>query len=1259
MGANGYFYQHSEASIEETEDAVAVVNGKSPATETTDRIVPSFQATTNEASLFAQQQTAITKMSQEKQLKVQQAGFDEKVEGIKGVASDTMAAGVIDYFKYDNAFLRDEDESFRNSFGDDDVELILNQYGLDDNSYSIVKDAVSLEHANDLATLEKMKKESLAKVQSSLTSSENFWYTLAAEVVTDPTTWVVPMAYAGAKALSKADKLSTLANKQIAGWSAGADVGYGATVGAIDDDMSMAEALSIYGTIGFIDYKLVRGLKTNDGLANNLASKDAKTSSQAETSSKQDELRAQIDEGLKVERVKVERNEVMGRKIDLEDELENLAKGSDEHIAMSKKIDNLEKQIKSYDDIGVKPKAPKTLTPQAQAYTKSLIESRMKLAMNTGFKNLQKIVKSPSKSALSSDALRLINETITDVEAIGAKIEMEIADVKKSVEALGKGGDRALVEDIVEVYRALHKEGHISKSSMGQIEASFKKGAGEGFAHPKIEITPTKNGKGAKIKINGKVAKVVGASALATTVVSAADSGDVAVGVGAMIVAGILGVKAINAMKSANGSTLYQKASSIVSDMRNSDNTRSIRARIGDTMMKTRTTLTETVEPMYRNIQNKEMRKIVGDLYYNPLDAIGSTIETIKRQIKDTHFLGMNKEIQPIYKEWLKDGKVTKVDELGGIFNSMSFRVKFNKELFEFMELGKHQDNVHLASAANITQRYYKSIFDKTIDAGVKGADKMVKTTGKYHVPRVVDSIGFSNKMANITDESFELVVKSFSNMLTKTKDAEEVARVYINAIINTSDAGKTFTKDARQSLIKELKAKGLADDMIEDIISTTSGQYGRTKARIDMDYSKFGNVEVKYGDGTTASIGYDDIFNSDIMSASSSLFNSASGHIAMAHKGYSSVDDLLGVVNSSKIDPSYKNTLSKDIMATVGVSSIDYSQTANIVAKNIANAAIGRGMLLSTISLMSEGAVALANMVRSSGVMGMAKTVTGKARNTLGDDSFALHSIVSQEDGFGYGMHQYGATYGQFRTFDEFGNIESSIEGVGKVTEIWRDFTLHTLPFVRSSDLLERLNLQDTLDTLKGHFDGKITFKDYEIKAFGISKHMENKLKGALTLNEKGHVAFFDYTKWNLKDQIEFKSVVDRIMMKRMNKATMGTASAFSRHSAIGVALMPMLKFPMTAYSNIGSFMGRGMLQGDTFAMTQAMMWFQAGMVQSMIRNEINGREQDDVSLMYAGFMNMPMSGVYGTAMGLLHSPTTKTMGEVSEVIDLYNYTK
>lgn len=160
------------------------------------------------------------------------------------------------------------------------------------------------------------------------------------------------------------------------------------------------------------------------------------------------------------------------------------------------------------------------------------------------------------------------------------------------------------------------------------------------------------------------------------------------------------------------------------------------------------------------------------------------------------------------------------------------------------------------------------------------------------------------------------------------------------------------------------------------------------------------------------------------------------------------------------------------------------------------------------------------------------------------------------------------------------------------------------------------------------------------------------------MSLNSKGHVKFFDYTKWSIDEQIEFKQLMDRMMMKRMNKTTMGTSAAYSRHAGIGAALMPMLKFPMSAFSNIGAFLGRGLIQGDPFAMTLTMLWFQAGIVQAQIRNEINGKDDMEADeLIYSGIMNMPTAGLYGLATGLTHSPTTKTMEQYGGVFDLYNY--
>lgn len=81
--------------------------------------------------------------------------------------------------------------------------------------------------------------------------------------------------------------------------------------------------------------------------------------------------------------------------------------------------------------------------------------------------------------------------------------------------------------------------------------------------------------------------------------------------------------------------------------------------------------------------------------------------------------------------------------------------------------------------------------------------------------------------------------------------------------------------------------------------------------------------------------------------------------------------------------------------------------------------------------------------------------------------------------------------------------------------------------------------------------------------------------------------------------------------------------------------------------------------MQGDAFASTQIALWFQAGMVQSMIRSEINGRDYDQDDIIAAGLMNIPMYGLLGTVTGLGDSPTANMAKRITDVVDIYSYTK
>jgi len=822
--------------------------------------------------------------------------------------------------------------------------------------------------------------------------------------------------------------------------------------------------------------------------------------------------------------------------------------------------------------------------------------------------------------------------------------------------------------DILNLYKALHDSGYLSKYAYKKIENAYKKGNKKGYSQPIVEISPRKDkvtgNTISDVKINGKIIKTLGASALAASGLSAYDGGDLASDsstiVGLSLLLGFLGVGVAFKVGTSGVKQAIKDGVRTATKGKAFDDTRPIRSNIGNFFNNSRTSLTETIKPILDNTEGA-VKDFIGKFYFNPLDQTSKTIETSKRVFAKSKSEGLERELRDIFAKWRGEQDISNVENIASMFTDISFRAKFNKQVWEHMTMGMHSEDKNVVAGAKKTSEYYKSVLKDMKDSDVKNADKMIDATDNlYYVPRIHKGLEFANKITGISESSKKALVSRFAEMLTHTPEKRRlaVAESYIdNMIKRDMTTSKTFSRDSRETLTKSLKAKGLNDEEIDEVLSAISGSYGRTKARLYMDYGKFKSLPVEIN-GETVNLTIDDIFISDISSASNTLFNQAGGHIAFAANGFPSVDDAIALIRDANMIESHRSIVLNDIFATIGVPSIDYSQTANVVAKNISNIATAKMMMFSTISLMSEGYVYIANTIRNAGVIDGMKNLANSVRG-FGDDSFIASDIPFGKDGLGLGQSRYSSTYGQFRTFDEFSNQNSGVGRFSKFTEMWRDFTLHTLPFSRTSDFLSKANLQDVLDRLEAHISGKDTLKDYELSAFPISKRMEKYLKENLKLNKQGHVKFFDYTKGDFSTKDEFKNLIDNMMMKRMNQTTMGTSGAFTRQSALGVAASSMLKYPMSAYSNLGGFLGRGTLQGDAFAATQIALWFQAGIVQSIIRNEIQGREYDDNDLVVAGLMNMPQYGLLGTVTGLGDSPTASMAKNMTDILDIYQYAK
>lgn len=1215
----------------------------------------------------------------------------DKYFGLSAVFDGSDVGGVIDYFKYDRGITRGKDENFLKTFNKDTEDMILENFGLNESSRPYIQEAKNPDHLLDLATKEQLRTEALEKTLNTYSDTENLVANLAVGMATDPTillTGGASMLVRGAAALAKSGKVVSMISKAsqigkevgeittttqfgalasstildlhrasqieaslmvvndmkqgLAKAVIGSSVSYGAVLGATQEDTSMIEGLLAYGLLSPIDYKIINGIKVLDktprelGLGKNTV--DAMYS---------DSLRLEKRETL-----------ISPKKLHTQEEL----------LQLERKVT-----------------ASSILSKADKEALKTSIKSRLRISKNTGFKKMieeqKKIVQKLEKEKIKTKAtenklfnkakrLRIVEQELDDIHELANDIEMNIADVKKSLEVISKTskGKENIARDILDTYKSMHEGGYLSKSAYKQLEASYKKGKGKGFKHPKIEIkakTDPKTGESiAELKINNKVVKVLGASALAAAGLNAYDGGDLAsdassiVGLG--LVMALLGVGVLHNFKTVGMKQAIRSGIEKVAKGKAYDNSRPIRSKIGNVFNNSRVSLVDTVKPILDNTTGR-IHDFANKFYFNPLDQTNKTIETTKRIFSHSKSQGLERELRDIFAEWRGSQDISTMKNVASMFTDMSFRAKFNKQVWEHMTMGLHSKDMNVIAGAKKVSEYYKQALKEMKESGIKNADKMITVTDDlYYVPRIHNGLEFANKITGISKASKNMLISNFANMLTKTPEARRfaVAEAYIeNMIKRDVNAGKTFSKDTREALIKELEKKGLNPDEIDEVVSTISGSYGRTKARLFMDYSKFNKINANIN-GVDVPITIDDLFMTDISSISNTLFNQVGGHVAFAANGFSSVDDAISLVRDANMLESHRATMLNDIYATVGVPAIDYSQTANIVAKNIANMSVAKLMMYSTISLMSESFVYLSNTIRTAGIFEGMKNLSKTVRG-FGDDSFIASDIPFGKDGLGLGQQRYGSTYGQFRTFDEFSNQDSGIGKFTKFSEMWRDFTLHTMPFSRTSDFIAKANLQDVMDRLYKHISGEKPFEAYELSAFPISNKMRKYLEKNLSLNKKGHIKFFDYTQDSFEIRDEFKNLIDNMMVKRMNQTTMGTSGAYSRNSALGVGLSSMLKYPMSAYSNLGGFLGRGAMQGDAFAMTQIALWFQAGMLQSIIRSEIQGRDYDENDVIVAGLMNMPQYGLLGTVTGLGHSPTSNVAKNMTDVLDIYSYTK
>lgn len=1231
---------------------------------------------------------AARKAEVQRRVNVRDTPFDMKLSSMWEAFGDNTLSHVIEWVKIDMA-PGDVDKEFVQTLDKEFIEEVMRQNGLTSpKSYNDLIESKNSQQFYAKLNLAMEREASNKEIENTLTRFENIGASIAGEVLTDPTLLLTGVIGLSTKSTRLMSALSSARKSSISA-VAGSEIAYGQLVAMSDDDFDAIDALIFYSfPAAFDSYLLGKSLKKLDG---SIVSKfdDAPSIKSIDSIAEGEYLPATVGNKAEVTKEKVIDGKIEAYKSDMErlnkkletlsDELSKLPKTdkkgkNPKWLEKRTEIKNIEDEIKLLDD-KVKTLSKTTGAKEIIENSKALKWARRRKATTKKIESILKSIENrraapyyKTKKVLSEAEHAVVSKIVLkDSVELSRELSALVDDVKNiSIPSSKK------IEYMENIGDFMHSTGMLSNNAYKRLKRSLKSGKLENL--PKVDVKLSKDGKGTDVFVNGKKINrfpIAMGLALSGTGLFAGENetlndifNSIPATIAFTIAAMLFGVPLVNRLRATGLKGIAEKAGAIASKAKAMDKTIPIRVKIENGMNAVRTQFTETVEPVKKATSGR-LRKFADTLYYDPINNSGGSIERAKAIFVRRYFNTYLKETNDIFFKWLESTGKTKMDYIISIFSNNSLKDQFKTMVTKYRTEGKFSDVPEVVAASKIVDDHFDAMAREFIENGVKGAEKLKNGGIANYVPRLMRVDELRALLAYATPESKANFIDNFSEMLSMKYNKEqrmEIASIYLESMLDSTFAMNLARKD-KSRILKGLIDRGIDKEIAEDIVNSMMGEASRLKFRMQMDYTKFKPTEIINEDGSISKITIDDIFEQNMDNIMSRYINMMGGHNALAVHGFESLDEALQEVIHGAGKQWAKNVIMQDLLTIVGHPSVDYTNIANVAARGASNTAIGAKMLLSTISMMSEMFIYASYVLKNNGVFDGMKKLSHTITNNFGEDAFITKAQAFGKDGMGIGTHRYTGSFGQMKKFDEVGNIDSQIGGkMLKGTEIMRDFTLFGLPFVKTSDFLQRANLQDILDTLYYHLKSdKKVLNAYELDVIpNISDELKSYLKGSMQLNKKNHVKWFDLDKMPLSLKNEFREMVDAMLLKRMNETTMGTSAPFSRHTAIGIAFMPMLKYGMTAFSNLGIYDMRGALRGDFHAVMRTMLWFQAGMLQTHMRHAIQGKEEPDAeTLIINGMLNMPMLGAYSLFTSMGDSPTEQMIRETVNLVDLYEMTR
>lgn len=757
-----------------------------------------------------------------------------------------------------------------------------------------------------------------------------------------------------------------------------------------------------------------------------------------------------------------------------------------------------------------------------------------------------------------------------------------------------------------------------------------------------LKVTP----KGFNLKdlnnLNKKQKAAIMALSLVGTSAMASDSEDGGITASTimmtLIAAVVVGPQAIKALTYLKNTPLNQaikdtanKISEVskMSEYRNSDKGNKVHQFIRDTHERLNTAFNNTLQEV-RAYNNPKLTELFEKLLYDPINGSIMSMDVEKTQMVHAKQSQVDGFIKQGYKAWKEEQGVGFIDDFT---KGLELRERYNKLVSDAIE-GIDVGNDGIKAVANNISKVWKTVLDDAIAVDVKGANQPTK--GNY-LPRLWDFTNIGNIISGSSKLEKEAIQRNFANMIVGSNDSFKTAGKMMDWFTNVKNFDGKQADDVLRRLEEFLK-DDINVDEAKDALSTKTDMSSRLKARLDMDLTKWKDIEVN---GKVIKL--DDLVERDVQNISDRYLNQMYGQIGLAKRGWKTESRLRDEINTL----TEGNKEAADTMNVIVDLLMGYPLHHNN-KKVFEWTQILKGFtFFKTLPIV--GFSMIPEMLKTVSYTGlpMALKNIGTVVDSMNKNS-ELFKTLTEMTGLGTQNVRHRMDFKGIDT-SELADVAAESK-LAKIALKFQETTAILSGLTKGSEVLQRLSLlkssTDFALLAKG-LDNDIPLSRLEV--YGIDDKAIQMFKDDFNFTN-GQLDNFDPSKWDYNKRVKFNDIMFRMNQDYTPEVVLGTIGRWTKDNALGNMFSFLLSYPLNVYSNQAV---RDAHLLDQRALTNTVLTFAGAYIGLTARAIAQQKEVDhEQNVMYA-LMNLPSMGVIGAVRSVTDPAAVGVASKFKDDID------